>query len=233
MKKNGKTYFVSGIDTGTGKTAAAGAMLAWLLARGADATSMKLVQTGCEGIAEDLAVHRSMCGTGETADDAEGLTAPQVFRFPSSPSLSARLEGREVDVERIAAAARELSVRHDILLAEGAGGMLVPLRGMTLAADFAAEQGWPLILVTSGRLGSLNHTILSLEAAKARGMDCAGVVFNEHPAADPLIADDTRRETVRHMRRLGFAPRIATLPALPPDGSRPDARQLDFSVIFG
>lgn len=223
MSKEGKVWFVSGIDTGIGKTVATGAMLRWLLGRGADATSMKLVQTGCDGAAEDLAAHRAACGLGGTADDREGLTAPQIFKFPSSPVLSARLEGREVDVEKIASCAAELARRHDIVLAEGAGGMLVPMADGFFAADLAAREGWPLVLVTCGRLGSLNHTLLSLEAAKARGMAVAGVVFNEWPQADPEIAADTKAEILRHMERLGFAPRMA---ALSGGGAG------DFSAIF-
>ena len=112
MSKEGMVYFISGIDTDAGKTVATGAMLRWLLARGVDATSMKLVQTGCDGAAEDLVAHRAAAGLGETADDREGLTAPQIFSFPSSPVLAARLEGREVDVEKIAACAAELKIKN-------------------------------------------------------------------------------------------------------------------------
>ena len=230
--KEGKIYFVTGIDTGIGKTAATAAMLRWLLRRGTDATSMKLVQTGCEGSSEDLLAHRAASG-GETADDREGLTAPQIFRFPSSPALAAGLEGREVDVEAVSAAAAELARRHDAVLAEGAGGMLVPLRGALLEADFAAERGWPLLLVTCGRLGSLNHTLLSLEAAKSRGMDVAGVVFDEWPAADPLIEADTKKEILRHLDRLGFERRLASFGRTGADGAPADgAAEPDFSSIF-
>ena len=211
MSKEGMVYFISGIDTDAGKTVATGAMLRWLLARGVDATSMKLVQTGCDGAAEDLVAHRAAAGLGETADDREGLTAPQIFSFPSSPVLAARLEGREVDVEKIASCAAELARRHDVVLAEGAGGMLVPMGDGFFAADLAAREGWHLVLVTCGRLGSLNHTLLSHEAAKTRGIAVAGVVFNEWPLSDGRIAADTRGEILRHMERLGFAPRMATL----------------------
>ena len=76
----------------------------------------------------------------------------------------------------------------------------------TLAVDFAAAQGWPLVLVASGRLGSINHIILSLEAAKARGMSVAGVVYNWSPDADPTIDADTPTVTRRAMERLGFPP---------------------------
>lgn len=207
----GKVYFVSGIDTGIGKTFATGAMLRWLLSRGIDVVSMKLVQTGCDGEAEDLAAHVAAARAAQASYSGEPpeLAAPQIFKFPASPALAARLEGRRVDTGIIACCAATLAARHDVVLAEGAGGLLVPLEDGFFAADLAAREGWPLVLVTCGRLGSLNHTLLSLEAAKSRGMDVAGVVFNDYPPSDVRIAGDTRNEILRHMVRLGFRARIA------------------------
>lgn len=225
----GRVFFVSGIDTDVGKTVVTGLMARWLLARGTDATTVKMVQTGCDGISEDIVVHRAMCGVGRLPEDDEGLAAPQIFRFPSSPSLAARLEGRRVDVERIAACVDECAHRREVVLAEGAGGLLVPLSDDVLAADFAAKRGWPLVLVTCGRLGSVNHTLLSLEAAKSRGMRLAGVVLNWHPAADPSIDADTEREIRRALVRMEFPAAVVRVPRIVDGEPLPD---VDFSEVF-
>lgn len=223
----GRVYFVSGIDTGVGKTVATGLMARHLANRGIDAITVKMVQTGCDGFSEDLGEHRRLCGISQLPEDGEGLTSPQVFKFPASPLLAARLEGATVDLGLIRSSVAECARRRDIVLVEGAGGLLVPLAGDVMSADFAAGEKWPLVLVTCGRLGSLNHTLLSLEAAAARGMRVAGVVYNWCPDADPTIDADTENEVRRGLRRLGFDAPVVRVPRL--DGDIPD---VDFSEIF-
>ena len=225
----GRAFFVSGIDTGVGKTVVTGLMARYLLSSGVDAITVKMVQTGCEGFSEDLEAHRRMCGIGRLPEDEIGLTAPEVFKFPSSPSLAARLENRKIDLDRIASSVEECRRRRDVVLVEGAGGLLVPLSDDTLAADFAASQGWPLVLVTCGRLGSVNHTLLSLEAAKSRGMGVAGVVYDWCDGADPDIDADTEREIRRRMVAMGFKPALVRVPRVAEGAALPD---VDFSEIF-
>lgn len=190
----GKAFFVSGIDTGIGKTVVTGLLARSLLRRGVKTITVKMVQTGCDGFSEDRDAHRAMMALeGAPAsfpEDREGLTAPQIFGYPASAQLAARLEGRTVDVERIVSCVRDVASRYDATLVEGAGGLAVPLDDMTFAVDVAARERWPLILVTSGRLGSINHTMLSLEAALSRGMEILGVVFNWSTEEDSVIADD-------------------------------------------
>ena len=120
-------YFVSGIDTGVGKTVATGLMARFLRSRGIDCITVKMVQTGNVGFSEDLLEHRRLAGTGPLPEDAEGLTAPQIFAFPSSPALSASLEGRTVDLGAIDRAVAECARRRRVVLVEGAGGLAVPL----------------------------------------------------------------------------------------------------------
>jgi dethiobiotin synthetase len=225
----GSIYFISGIDTGIGKTVVTGLMARWLRARAIDAITVKMVQTGNDGFSEDLDAHRAMCGLGRLPEDEKGLTAPQIFRFPSSPLLAARLEGRAVDLAKIAAAVKACAAAREVVLVESAGGLCVPLAEETLSVDFAAAQGWPLVLVTCGRLGSVNHTILSLEAAKARGMAVAGVAYNWFPGADPQIDADSFETTRRALVRLGFPPAVVRVPRVPAGGPYPD---VDFTPIF-
>ena len=208
----GRVYFVSGIDTGIGKTVAVGMMCRELQRAGRSWISVKMVQTGCDGFSEDLDAHRAMAGVGRFPEDDEGLTAPQIFRFPSSPLLAAKLEGRTVDLGRIAESVKECARRRDVVLVEGAGGLCVPLTEDTLTADFVARQGWPLILVASGRLGAINHTLLALEAAKARKIRLAGVVINDYPKADPRLFADAVEAVRRGLGKLGVACPVVTLP---------------------
>ena len=208
----GCVYFVSGIDTGIGKTVAVGMICRELQREGRDWISVKMVQTGCDGFSEDLDAHRAIAGVGRFPEDDEGLTAPQIFRFPASPLLAASLEGRTVDLARIAASVRECAKRHGIVLVEGAGGLCVPLTEDVLTADFVALQGWPLILVASGRLGAINHILLSLEAAKSRGIPLAGIVMNDFPKADPLLFGDAVKAVNRALKRMRIKCPVVTLP---------------------
>lgn len=222
-------YFISGIDTGIGKTVATGLMARWLAARGVDVITVKLVQTGNDGFSEDIAAHRAICGGISFPEDDAGLTAPQTFKFPSSPLLAAKLEGRTVDLEAISNAIQACAARHQAVLVESAGGLHVPLTEDTLTVEFAAARRWPLVLVTCGRLGAINHTLLSLEAAKTRGMTVAGVIHNWHPDVDPRLDGDALDATRRHLVKWGFRPAVVRLPQIPEGGPYPD---IDFQEIF-
>ena len=219
---NGKVFFVSGIDTGIGKTMATGLMARSLAATGHDVITVKLVQTGNDGFSEDIDAHRAICGGVRFPEDGEGLTAPQIFKFPSSPLLAAALEGRTVDVEAISRAVRECAARHEIVLVESAGGLDVPLTDELLSIDLAAREGWPLVLVSCGRLGSINHTLLSLEAAKTRGMSVAGVVWNWCADTDPKIEEDSLETIRRYLLRWGFPPIVVRIPRFDVGGPYPE-----------
>ncbi len=205
-------YFVTGIDTDIGKSIAVGMMARDLHRRGNNVITMKLIQTGNEGFSEDLQKHREMMEVTPFPEDAEGLTAPEIFRFPASPHLAAKLENRPVDLEKIRAAVKTLASRYETVLLEGAGGLAVPLTEDCLTVDFAAELQCPLILVTSGRLGSLNHTILSIESAARRGLAIAGVVYNCYPPADTVIDADSPRMIEKYLVKYGQKPILVKLP---------------------
>ena len=197
-----------------------------LLSRGVDVVTVKLVQTGCDAVADDLVRHRELSGGARCYEDELGLTSPQIFKFPASPELAARLEGRKVDLRRILMCIQACAAHHAVVLVEAAGGLAVPLTDDLLTIDFAARQKWPMILVTSGRLGSINHTLLSLEAAKRRRMKIAGVVYNWSPDADPVIDADTPHAIRTFMTRLGVDAPIVRVPELTHAGD------IDFSPFF-
>ena len=188
----GKVYFVSGIDTGIGKTYATGYLAKMWNDRGVRTITQKLVQTGNEGMSEDILLHRKIMGCGLLPEDVQGLTMPEIYSYPCSPHLAAEIDGRPIDFGKIDSATAILAERYDAVLVEGAGGLMVPLTRDFLTVDFIASRGYPLIFVTSGRLGSINHLLLSLEAVQRRNIPLHAVVYNRYPADDDkLISEDT------------------------------------------
>ncbi len=189
MKDN--VFFVSGIDTNVGKSYATGYIAAQWNREGIRTITQKLIQTGNEGVSEDIELHRRIMGCGLLEEDRSGLTMPEIFTYPCSPHLASEIDGRDIDFHKIRTATETLSENYDAVLLEGAGGLMT--RDM-LTIDYVSEMNYPLILVTSGRLGSINHTLLSLEAVKSRGISLKMLVFNGYPKEnDSVISDDTEK----------------------------------------
>lgn len=225
----GAIYFISGVDTDAGKTVVTGLMARYLQRRGVRVITVKLIQTGNPpGFSEDREKHRLMMGGISFPEDEEGLTAPQIFRFPSSPHLAASLEKRTVSVEAMRYAVKTASKRYEVTLVEGAGGLAVPLTENLLTIDFAREEKWKPILVTTGKLGSLNHAILSIEALTARKMKLAGTVYNEALDAPPEILADTFRMIKKYLELNGQKSFVVPIPKID-FNFLPD---VDFSGIF-
>ena len=198
--KNG-IYFTSGIDTDAGKSYATGYLAKCLNDNGKRTITQKFIQTGNTGHSEDIDLHRKIMGTGYTPEDRDFLTMPEIFSYPASPLLASRIDKRKIDFDKINAATRRLSSLYDIVLVEGAGGLMVPLTESMLTIDFIKESGYPLVFVTSGKLGSVNHTLLSFEAIERRGIEVAAVMYNLFPEIeDTTIRDDTREYIKQYMR---------------------------------
>lgn len=195
------TYFVTGIDTDAGKTYCTAWLAKQLIDAGRKVITQKFIQTGNVGFSEDIDAHRKLTGTGPLKEDREGLTAPVIFSYPASAQLAARIDGKEIDLNIIDTARRELENRFDTVLVEGAGGMMVPLTDDYFAIDYVSERELPVILVTNSRLGSINHTVLSLEALKSRNLRIAAVLYNEYYDKDPEISRDTRGFIGRYIDR--------------------------------
>ena len=185
--------FVSGIDTGVGKSFATGYMAKEWNAKGIRTITQKFIQTGNDDISEDIEIHRKIAGTGFLPEDESRLTMPEIYSYPCSPHLAAEIDGRPIDFSKIEKAAEILAGQYDRVLQEGAGGLMVPLTRDLLTIDYVRDRQLPLILVTSGKLGSINHTLLSLEAIKSRGIRLHSLVFNMYPEEeDTTISDDTQ-----------------------------------------
>lgn len=184
--------FVSGIDTDAGKSYATGWLAAELRKNGIDAITMKFVQTGNENYSEDIEVHRKLMGIKQVDLDLDHTTAPEIFTYPCSPDLAARIDKREIDFDKIDNAIKRLTSKYDCTLVEGAGGLMVPLKGEYLTIDYIRDRKLPLVLVTNGSLGSISHTLLSLKAVEDYGIRLLAVIYNTYFDYDKIIADDTR-----------------------------------------
>lgn len=191
MMTKGNVYFISGIDTSVGKTAATGAIAKALAQAGKRVITQKMIQTGCEQVSEDIEEHRRIQGIPFTEEDREGWTCPYIFSYPCSPHMAAAKDGRTIDLQVITQATERLRERYEYVLLEGAGGLMVPNDFQSLTIDYIRDQGYPLILVTSGKLGSINHTLLSLFAAEHYGIPVKAIVYNQYPHIDALIEANT------------------------------------------
>lgn len=210
-----KIYFISGIDTDAGKSYCT-AWLAHKLARnGQRVITQKFIQTGNTGHSEDIDLHRRLTGTGYLPEDREGLTMPEIFSYPCSPHLAARIDHRPIDFTKIERATLELARRYDTVLVEGAGGLMVPLTEDYLTIDYIAEKRYPLVFVTSGKLGSINHTLLSLEAIARRGIVLDTVLYNLYPTEeDKTIQEDTMQFIQNYLSNHFPEARFMTVPMM-------------------
>lgn len=209
-----QAYFISGIDTDAGKSYVTGYLAARMMKDGQKVITQKFIQTGNTGFSEDIDLHRKLMGTGMLPEDLDHTTAPVIFSYPASAQLAARLDGREIDLDAIDSATARLKELYDIVLIEGAGGLMVPVTDDFFTIDYVSSRRLPLMLVTNGVLGSINHTILSLESVKARGIELVALLYNEHFDTDKVIAEDTRGFLRRYLSRHFPAARFATVPSL-------------------
>ena len=178
-------WFVTGTDTGVGKTVVACALARGLRGLGHDVGVMKPCETGV-GDPGPLDA-RALRGAADSDDPLETL-CPQRFALPAAPTVAAAAEGRRVEPGALRRAWRSLSSRHEWMVVEGAGGLLAPLWEGASMADFAAELGLPLLVVARAALGTINHTLLTLEAAERRRLPVAGVVVS-HSSGSLTEAD--------------------------------------------
>ena len=211
--------FITGADTDVGKTYVTCLLANRLRAGGRRVGLYKPACSGAEvfhgepvwGDVEALrnALDREALGD-ELTDD---LICPQRFRAPLAPPVAAAFEGRTVDAALLTAGARVWAGRCEVLLVEGAGGLLCPLAEDVTVLDVAAELGYPLLIVARAGLGTVNHTLLTIAAAQTRGVPVAGVVLNEIDRPEPQAKNNAAM-----IERFGGVP---VLGVVPPGGELP------------
>lgn len=218
-------YFVMGIDTEIGKTFATGLIARYFLKNRQSPVTLKIVQTGCEEISEDIVEHRELMGVELYPEDKNSLTCPYLFKLPASPHLSARLENKKIDPAKITDSYKKLQKKYSPILLEAAGGLMVPLYEDFTILDYAKELKLPIILISSARLGSINHTLLSLKALIAEGLKVQGIVYNHFPKSDPFITEDS----IKTLKL--FYPEIPIV-ELPLFEKNNKIKDIDFSSLF-
>ena len=204
--------FVTGTDTGVGKTLVAAALARFLSGQGLRVGVMKPVETGVADPSSpgpDAALLQWSCGGTEDPE----IIAPYRMRHPLAPSVAAEKEGVRIDPARIIDAARRLSVNNDFLVVEGAGGLMVPLSGGLLMADLAREIGFPLLVVCRPGLGTINHTLLTIFAARSMEIPLAGFLINGMPR-QPDLAEESAPHT---LASLASADLLGVLSRVPGD----------------
>jgi dethiobiotin synthetase len=224
-----KVYFVSGIDTGIGKTIVTGLLAVSCIKKGIQTITQKMVQTGCTGLSEDILRHRQIMGLALQTADMDGRTCPYVFPVPCSPHLAAKLEKRTIDCNVIRRATASLLKHFDLVFLEGAGGLLVPLNEEETLIDYVAAEKYPLILVSSSRLGSINHTLSALALARSRNIIVAAIIYNRFEDNDPRIEEDSREIFIKYMKKNGFSGPVIDLFSL--HSYKSGEAELDFSDI--
>ncbi len=206
--------FVTGTDTGVGKTVVAGAIAAALRASGMRVAAFKPVVTGLDEPAEPgwPRDHELLAAAAGTRPEA---VAPHTFGPPVSPHLAAELAGTALALDDMvtAASAAVAEAEADVLVAEGVGGLLVPLTAEASVRDLAVQLRLPLVVAARPGLGTISHTLLTVEAARAAGLAVAAVVLTPWPAA-PSAMEESNRATIARLGRV----EVATL-ALLADGS--------------
>lgn len=179
--------FITGTDTGVGKTVVTSAIARLWRQQGRSFRVLKPVATG---VADTAAL-------AEAAGDADlAAVTPWQFDAPAAPPVAARLAGTSLTLEEIVVAARRRAVGADALLIEGVGGLLCPLAGAATVADLIAALGLPVLVVARRSLGTLNHTLLTLEVARSRGLRVRGVVISETTPVQG-VAEETNVEELR------------------------------------
>ena len=194
-----RSIFITGTDTGIGKTVVCGLLAGYLRDQGIDVVTQKWIQTGTQDGDSDIAAHAAWAG-GEDLGWANlaDLRVPCAYPLPASPHLAAAQTQEPVNIERIHKAYQALAARFESVLVEGIGGVLVPIDHNRLVVDIVRELTLPVLIVSANRLGTINHTLLTVEALRARDLDILGLVFHEVPAQEPLVAADNPKVIAAH-----------------------------------
>ncbi len=190
-KKMKETIFISGIGTNVGKSYATGWFANELSKQCKSVITLKMIQTGNEGYSEDIEIHRKLMGLPILEIDKKFITAPIIMTYPASPHLAAKIDNCNIDLSKIEKSQEALYKEYDIILMEGAGGLMVPITEDYLTIDYIKDRNIPMALVTNGQLGSINHTLLSLEAIKNRNIKLKYVIYNSFFDEDKTIAKET------------------------------------------
>ena len=215
-----KGIFITGTDTGIGKTFVAVGLIKAMIKKGLNICPMKPVETGCrikggELVPEDTVKLINASGITEPID----VINPYRLRHPLAPSVAAEIEGVKIRREKIFSTYNKLSKKYDLIVIEGAGGIMVPVYKKYLFLDLAKDLDLPVIIVSRPGLGTINHSLLTIEAARNRGLNVFGVIINYAVKTKKGLPEKTAPEVIE---KLGGVPLLGVVPYIKKHGnSRP------------
>jgi len=199
------SFFITATDTGIGKTIVAAGLCRALKQKGLNFGVMKPVSSGGRGDAEFLI---KQTGVADPLD----LINPCHFRAPIAPEFAARLEHKKIEVSKIISAYHKLKAKYDGLIVEGAGGLLVPLRDNYLMADLIEDMRLPVIIIARPTLGTINHTLLTINSAREYGLEIKGFIINYY--AKNIKKDTGARLSPGAIAKISGVPFLGEIPFL-------------------
>ncbi len=225
-----RALFVTGTDTGAGKTFVTTALAAALTEQGRSVGVFKPIETGCElrdGRRAGTDCEKLLAAAGGWQD--ESTVASYLLALPAAPIIAAAAEGVAIDTERIAWDFAAVASAHDFTLVEGAGGLMVPIRERFTYLDLALRLDLPVLVVVGSRLGCINHALLTLRALETAGAVCAGYVVNAlDPATDGPASPSRNHDAIASFTN---ARDLGLFPYQPPD-VRKEGQALFSRLIF-
>ncbi len=226
-----KGFFITGTDTGVGKTFVTAGIAAVLKEKGINVGTMKPIETGCaekDGKLEPQDAFYLKNATG--TDDGLDLINPYRFKAPVAPSIASRLEGKTIDLTKIKACYETLASKHPVMLVEGVGGLLAPVNENETVADLVKVLHLPLIIIVEARLGMINHTLLTVKEAQTVGIEVKGIIINY----SALITDELLFTNQAEIKRLANIPVLGELPFCDTDrASKMVKKYLNLSIMWG
>jgi dethiobiotin synthetase len=229
--------FITGTDTGVGKTVVAGAIADWFRRRHRRVGVLKPVATGCvhrrEGLVSEDAEFLAHCADARFPLD---VICPQRYAEPLAPTVAAERAKQLLDWEAVQRSMRAIEAGSDVLIVEGVGGVMVPLDGSHTVLDLIHWLRLPVVVVARPDLGTINHTLLTLAALRSAGATIAGVVINRYPTDTPDAAQETNPRVIEKwgkVRLLCVTPNESVPPAQVPAGVAAAVETVDWERFSG
>ena len=207
-----KGFFIAGTDTGVGKTVVTAGLAGFYRQLGMRVGVMKPIESGCKRLEDGLHPQDALfLKKMSSSPDALDLIVPYRLELPLTPSVAAEMEGVEIDLEAIKRIYQQLERNYDLMLVEGVGGVMAPLYKRSTSVDLVRLLGIPVIVVARNTLGTINHTLLTVEHARQRGLTLVGIIVNNCDA-DPDVSSETNPEVIKQLSGL---PLLGVIPYLP------------------
>ena len=205
-------YFITGTDTDVGKTVVTACLATLFKSQGMDVGVMKPIETGVDPECSSSANSDTKFLIEITANtDQEEEVCPYRLKIPASPHQAAQMAGTKIAISTLLEKFKVLKSRHDIMLVEGIGGLLVPITPNYDVSDLALETGLPLIIVSRFRIGTLNHTLLTINAAKQKGLKIKGFILNQQESGE---LNNVEKQQGKLIEEFSGIPMLGTCPHL-------------------